>query len=330
MDILKHLNNTDENNKKTSTKPHSGIENLSRRQFIKGFGAIGGTLLIGVQLPDSAHAHSGGHHHAKFDPDVFISVAHDGLVSIISHRSEMGQGIKSTLPLLIADEMEANWDRVKVVQAIADEKYGSQNTDGSRSVRRNYQRLRQAGATARLMLCQAAAKKWQVKVNQCEAYNHFVIDKTSGRKIDYAELVDIASKLPIPEAKDITLKADDQLRYIGKDNIALVDGKALISGQAVYGYDVELEGQKYAVIARPPVVFGQVKSFDASAALKVAGVLKVVELAAATAPALFKPMGGIAVIADNTWAAIKGRDKLTIEWDHGANQHFSKIGRAHV
>ncbi|MCJ8272287.1 MAG: molybdopterin-dependent oxidoreductase, partial [Psychrosphaera sp.] len=128
------------------------IQNISRRRFIQSITAVAGTFVLGVQLPVPAMASTLSD---TFNPDVFISVAADGLVTIISHRSEMGQGIKSTLPLLIADEMEADWDRVKIEQAVADQKYGSQNTDGSRSVRKNYQRLRQAGATARLMVLQA-------------------------------------------------------------------------------------------------------------------------------------------------------------------------------
>lgn len=298
----------------------NAIQNLSRRRFIQGFGAVGSSFLLGVQLPGSAMAQAMPE--TAFEPDVFISIANDGLVSIISHRSEMGQGIRSTLPLLVADEMEADWDRVKVVQAVADQKYGSQNTDGSRSVRKNYRRLRQAGATARYMLQQAAAKTWSVPANECEVYNHKVKHK-SGKSIDFAELVKLAKTLPTPTDEQLQFKTDEQLRYIGKDDIPLVDGKDLVTGKAVYGYDVELPNQKYAVIARPPVVFGKVKSFDDKETLKVAGVLKVIEIASPTAPALFKPLGGIAVIAENTWAAIKGREKLKIQWDHGANAAFS-------
>ncbi len=297
------------------------IENLSRRRFIQGFGSVGSALVLGVQLP--THALAQVANSQSFDPDVFISIANDGLVSIISHRSEMGQGIRSTLPLLVADEMEADFDRVNIVQAVADAKYGSQNTDGSRSVRKNYQRLRQAGATARWMLQQAAAKKWQVDADECEVYNHKVSHKTSGKSADFAELVETAKGLTPPTLEQLQLKRNDQLRYVGKDDLPLADGKDFVNGTAVYGYDVELPGQKYAVIARPPVVFGQVKSFDATATLKVPGVLKVIEIPAASAPAFFKPLGGIAVIAENTWAAIKGRDKLKIQWHHGDNANYS-------
>lgn len=297
------------------------VENLSRRRFIQGFGAVGSALVLGVQLPSQALAEVMQSN--TFDPSVFISIAEDGLVSIISHRSEMGQGIRSTLPRLIADEMEADWHRVKVVQATADEKYGSQNTDGSRSVRKNYRRLRQAGATARWMLRQAAAQMWGVEPQECEVYNHQVSHKKSGKKADFAQLVQTAKTLALPDDKQLILKTDEQLRYVGKDDLPLVDAKAFVSGKAVYGYDVELPQMKYAVIARPPVVFGKVKSFDAEQTLKVPGVIKVVQLDSPTPPAYFKPLGGIAVIAENTWAAIKGREKLKIDWEHGANQAYS-------
>lgn len=297
------------------------IENLSRRSFIKGFGSVGSALVLGVQLPANAIAQA--FTEQNFNPDVFISIAPDGLVSIISHRSEMGQGIRSTLPVLIADEMEADLDRVDIVQAVADEKYGSQNTDGSRSVRKNYQRLRQAGATARWMLRQAAADSWGVPAGECEVYNHKVSHKASGKIADFGELVSQAKKVATPKIEQLALKANHQLRYIGKDDLPLTDGKDFVTGKTVYGQDVELPGQKYAVIARPPVVFGKVKSFDDSETKKVPGVLKVIELPAPTSPALFKPLGGIAVIAENSWAAIKGREKLKIQWAHGDNQAYS-------
>ena len=298
---------------------HAPIQNLSRRRFIQGVGAVGGTLLLGVQLPGQALAGS-----AKvFEPDVFIRLSDDGGVTILSHRSEMGQGIKSTLPRLVADEMEADWDKVTIEQAIGDAKYGSQNTDGSRSVRRFYYRLRQAGATARQMLEQAAAKHWGVKAEDCRAYNHEVTHVPSGRKVGYGDLVGIAAELEVPEGTKVALKPDDKLRYVGKENMALVDGKELVSGKAEYGYDVDLPGQKIAVIARPPVLFGTYKKVDSTETLKVPGVLKVIELPTVTAPAAFKPLGGVAVIAENTWAAIKGREKLNIEWDHGDNAAYS-------
>lgn len=305
------------------------IQNLSRRRFMFGLGAASTGLLIGVQLeaaekavfPEKAvlTALPEGH----FQPDVFISVAPTGQVSIICHRSEMGQGVRSSLPLLIADEMEADWSRVTVEQAIADEVYGSQNTDGSRSVRRHYRRLRQAGATARTMLQQAAAKYWQVNVDECEVFNHQVTHVPSGQQVDFAKLVSIAIDLDIPESKTLKLKSDQQLRYVGRDDIKNVDGLDIAMGKAVYGYDVQREGLLIAVIARPPVLFGKPKKWDVAAAKKVKGVVDVIEMPTLTPPALFKPLGGIAVLATNTYAAIKGREALNVEWEDGENASHS-------
>lgn len=305
------------------------IKNLSRRRFMFGLGAVSTGLLIGVQLeaaekaafPEKAllTALPEGH----FQPDVFISVAPTGQVSIICHRSEMGQGVRSSLPLLIADEMEADWDRVTVEQAIADEVYGSQNTDGSRSVRRHYRRLRQAGATARTMFQQAAAKYWQVKPEECEVYNHQVTHLPSGQQVDFAKLVPIAIDLEIPKPNTLKFKDDNQLRYVGRDDIALVDGLDIVTGKSIFGFDVQRDGLLVAVIARPPVLFGKPKKWDVTAAKKVKGVVDVIEMPALTPPALFKPLGGIAVLATNTYAAIKGRDALNIEWEDGENASHS-------
>lgn len=305
------------------------IQNLSRRRFMFGMGAVGTGLLIGVQLeaaekipfPEKAllTALPAGH----FQPDVFISVAPTGQVSIICHRSEMGQGVRSSLPLLIADEMEADWSRVTVEQAIADEVYGSQNTDGSRSVRRHYRRLRQAGATARAMFQQAASNYWQVKYEECEVFNHQVTHVPSGQQVDFATLVPIAIDLEIPKPKTLKYKSDDQLRYVGRDDIQLVDGLDIAMGKTVYGYDVQREGLLIAVIARPPVLFGKPSKWDVDAAKKIKGVVDVIEMPALTPPAGFKPLGGIAVLATNTYAAIKGREALNIVWEHGANASHS-------
>lgn len=308
----------------SSSENNQKIANLSRRQFFKQMGALSGCLLIGVSLPSQAIAGLAGNSaNSSFEPNVFIKIAADGLVSIISHRSEMGQGIKSSLPLLIADELEADWNRVNVVQATADEKYGSQNTDGSRSVRKNYHRLRVAGATARTMLAQAAAQIWQIDVKHCRVYNHKITNQKTNAQLDFGDCVAIATGLPMPDKSKVTLKDDTQLRYVGKDDIELVEGKEMVTGKAIYGTDVELPGMTYAVIARPPVVFGTIKSLDDSAAKKVPGVRKIIRLDSPTPPAMFKPLGGVAVIADNTWAATTARDKLKIEWDHGAHHNFS-------
>jgi isoquinoline 1-oxidoreductase beta subunit len=297
------------------------IRPVSRRDFLK----TGGVLVVGVSLfgcgkekvPGLTKSASA----EPWSPDVFVSFDADGTVHIISHRSEMGQGIRTGLPAVLADEMEADWSRVRVEQSTGDAKYGNQNTDGSWSVRGFMQRMREAGATVRLMLEQSAAQQWGVDVAACKASLHTVVHQASGRVLDYRDLVAGAAELPVPGLELLELKTPDQFRYIGK-KLPIVDMHDMTHGGAMYGADTRLPGMKYAAIARPPVVFGKVKSFDAERALALAGVEQVVELPAAEAPAMFKPLGGIAVIAGNSWAALRGRDLLTIEWDEGANADY--------
>ena len=295
---------------------------VNRRSFMKSIGLASTGLVLGVQLFPSLSVAKNGKNNV-FSPDVFISVAEDGQVTIISHRSEMGQGIRSSLPLLIADEMEADWNRVTVKQAIADVKYGSQNTDGSRSVRRNYFRLKEAGATARTMLQIAAAQIWKVASSEVTILNHQALLANSDKVLGFGDLVGVGSTLDIPDKKSLVIKTKAQHRYVGKDNMQLLDGQDIVTGKAIFGFDVQLEGMKYSVIARPPVLFGSVESYDATETLKVPGVLQVVELPALTPPAAFNMLGGIAVIAENTWAALQGREKLNIIWKDGKNSVYN-------
>jgi len=314
------------------------IENVSRRSFIKGMGLASSSFVIGIQLSSvNASEKIAASELADsdiFSPDVFISMDKKGTVTIMSHRSEMGQGIRSSLPLLVADEMECDWDRVIVKQAIGDAKYGSQNTDGSRSVRNFYFRLKEAGAIARTILQQAAAQVWKVKPDQVTIYNHQAKLAQSSKTLDFSQLVEIAAKLPIPDKNKLKLKTETEHRYVGKEDMKIIDAKEMVTGKAIYGFDVELPNMKYSVIARPPVLFGSVKSYDATETLKVKGVIKVIEMPALSAPAIFNMLGGIAVIAENTWAAIQGREKLKIEWEHGKNatyntkKHEAKFGEA--
>lgn len=301
------------------------IRSVSRRDFLKA----GGVLVVGVSLyaggaaATVARAASGGESTGSepWNPDVYVSIEADGTVRIISHRCEMGQGIKTSLPAVVADEMEADWQRVVVEQATGDKKYGDQSTGGSLSVITFYQRMREAGATVRAMLEQAAAQHWEVATAECRADNHRVVHGPSGKSADFAELVTIASALAVPAADQLTLKSPDQYRYIGKE-LRSVDLEDIVQGKAVYGADVRLPGMKYAAIARPPVVLGKVKSFNADKARAVPGVERVVELAAVQAPVAYKALGGVAVIADNSWAALKARDLLEIEWDDGPNADY--------
>jgi isoquinoline 1-oxidoreductase subunit beta len=307
------------------------IENVSRRRFL----AATGGLVIAAQFV-SARAFADMHydtgaaampHGVVTDPHVFVSIDKDGLVKIIAARAEMGTGAaRTTLPMILADEMEADWARVKVVQSPGnEEKYGNQDTDGSRSVRHFIQPMRQIGAATRAMLCTAAAKRWGVADGDVEAKNHEVINKKTGAKLGYGELSVDAMALPTPMmgvVDKIALKKPEEFRYIGKGNIKPVDQLDIITGKAVYGIDAKIDGMKFAVIARTPVLGGKMVTYDATDAMKVPGVEKVVVIDGTPPPAKFQPLGGVAVIAKNTWAALQGREALKIKWDDGPHGSY--------
>ncbi|MEZ0314400.1 MAG: molybdopterin cofactor-binding domain-containing protein [Myxococcota bacterium] len=288
---------------------------LSRRVFLKGLGVSAGGLLIGGGGKVWAQAAAG-----SFDPNVFVHIGTDGVVTIVCHRSEMGQGVRSTLPALIADELGADLASVRVVQAIGDKKYGDQNTDGSSSVRRRFDELREAGAVGRVMLCTAAARRWQVDAKTCTTEGGFVVHSQSKRRIAFADIVRDAARVK-PPAK-VELKAPAQRRYIGSSTLPLLDGPDIATGKAIFGADVKLPGLLTAVILHPPVVGGTLASYDATPALAIRGVRQVVELPAPQPPYKFQPLGGLAVIADNTWAALRGRKALVATWNHGDNAAY--------
>ncbi len=267
------------------------------------------------------------------NPKVFVSIGGDGTVSIVAARAEMGNGAARTaLPMMLADELEADWARVRVVQSPGDERtYGNQDTDGSRSVRHWIQPMRLCGASMRQMLETAAAKKWNVPESEVQAQLHEVVHKPSGRKLGYGDLAGDAAGLPVPAADKVKLKEASAFRYIGKGTIRIADLHDITTGKAIYGQDVMLPGMKFAVIARPPVVGGKVATLNSSAALKVPGVEKIVTLQPTPAPYKFAPLGGVAVIAKSTWAALKGREALKITWDDGPNKAYnSKAYRAQL
>jgi isoquinoline 1-oxidoreductase beta subunit len=306
------------------------LDNTSRRRFLQAASAAGGlVLVVGYSGPGIAadepkkYGADGMPNGWVDDAMVFVSLAPDGTVSIVCHRSEMGQGVRTSMPMIVADELEADWKRVKVVQAPGDEKrFGNQDTDGSRSTRHFFIPMRTCGAAARMMLERAAAEKWKVPVSEVQAKNHEVVHTKSGRKIGYGQLAAAAAKQQVPTRDQVKLKDPSQFRYIGKGNLKLLDGPNIVNGKAMYGQDVRLPGMLYAVVARPPVYLGKVASVDASATMKVPGVVKVVQIEPSAPPANFNPLGGVAVVAKNTWAAIKGREALKITWDDGPNASY--------
>jgi isoquinoline 1-oxidoreductase beta subunit len=233
----------------------------------------------------------------------------------------MGQGIRSSLPVLIADELGAQMARVRILQADGDRVYGDQNTDGSNSIRGIYEDMRRAGATARMMLVAAAAKRWNVRPEDCIAQDHVVTHVPTGRAFGFGELALEAGKQKVPAAKDVVLRPITELAHLGKA-LPLLDAPAYVSGQAIYGADVKLPGMLTAVIARPPVVGGKVARFDATRTLAVPGVRKVIEIPSPAPPYGFQPWGGLAVVADHTWAAMRGRAVLDVTWDDGPNASY--------
>jgi len=308
------------------------LANVSRRGFLQGVTALGGFVLA-VGFPSAVRAADPPKYGADGmpngwvdDPLVFVAIAADGTVTIVCHRAEMGQGVRTGMPMIVADELEADWKRVRVVQATGDEKrFGNQDTDGSRSTRHFFEPMRRCGAAARTMLEAAAAARWGVPVSEVEAKNHEVVHAKTGRRAGYGSLAKAAAAQAVPARETLRLKDPSKFRYIGKGELKLVDARDMVTGKAQYGIDTRLPGMLYAVVARPPVYAGKVVSFDAAETLKVPGVVRVVEIESSPSPAQFNPVGGVAVVARNTWAAIQGRKALKVVWDDGPNAGYDSV-----
>ncbi|MFM7083953.1 MAG: molybdopterin cofactor-binding domain-containing protein [Hyphomicrobium sp.] len=265
------------------------------------------------------------------DPRIFIAIDAEGNVTIASHRAEMGTGITTSLPMVVADEMCADWARVRIMPTHADEpRYGNQDTDGSRSMRHFIQPMRQCGAAMRQMLETAAAQKWRVDVTRCQAKNHTVVlfspdlKKETGKTLGFGELAVAAMAHEVPSRDKLLFKSPDKFSYMGKGKIKCADHQAITTGKAIYGADVRLTGMKFAVMVRPPVLGARLKKYDAKEALKIPGVEGVYEIEGVyDIPRKFGILGGIAVVGNTTYAAIKGREALTVEWNDGPNAGYN-------
>lgn len=284
------------------------MKKQSRREFIKVFAVSGTGLVLAVSTPLNILG-KWEDDPKIFSPSVYLEINENGIVTVYCHRSEMGQGVQTSLPMLVAEELEVDWKDIKVIQADADRKYGSQATGGSWSIRSTFEPFRIAGATAREMLLTAAAAKWGISASDCYAENSFIINKKNGKKLNYGELVADAAKLPVPEKPK--LKDPKNYKIIGK-RIHRKDTPDKIHGKAKFGIDVVIPGMYYSVLKRCPVFGGTLISFDDSNTRKIIGVVDVVKISR-----------GVAVVATSTWSAIKGRDALKIEWDLGANADLS-------
>lgn len=297
---------------------------LTRRSFLKSSATAGAlmmaTFFVGATPRMMAGVLTKPSETAK-QANLFVALRPDGIVEITCHRSEMGQQIRTAIAQIVADEMEAAWDKVVVIQGKGDIKYGDQNTDGSRSIRYNMQRLREMGASVRYLMRQAAAKRWGVSIDSCSAQQH-IVTHSSGKTLTYAELVSDALAITPPETDKIPLKKRTEWRYI---NTAMehIDLKDIVTGRATFAADVLEPNALIAMIVRPPVVGGKVKSYDAKAAKAIEGVVAVVEIPAAKGAPIFQPKGGIAIVAKNTWAAMKGRKALNVIWNDGKNSDYN-------
>jgi isoquinoline 1-oxidoreductase beta subunit len=286
-----------------------------RREFLKSGAAVAAGLTVAACIPGcSGQAPPASD--APFAPNAWVRVLGDGSVSIVVDRSEMGQGVLTALAMLAAEELDADWARVRVEQAPANEVYSNpafpvpvQVTGGSASVRAAWKPMREAGAAARTMLVAAAAKDWGVEAGACRTERGRVMHDASARSLGYGELAERAAKLPVPE--QVVLKDPKDFRLIGKP-LARIDTPAKVNAQAQFGIDVQVPGMLTAVVARCPVVGGRVGSLDDSQARAVPGVRHVVRIDS-----------GVAVVADNYWAASKGREALKLTWDEGPNAKLS-------
>ncbi len=295
-----------------SAPNHTQNDGVSRRDFLRTGSIAGSSLLIGFVLPKGVargwrRAEQNGASAADvLEPNAYLRIARDGSVTVLLKHSEMGQGVSTSLPMLVAEELDADWKAVKFEFAPADpKKYGMMMTGGSGSVAGSWKPLRTAGATARAMLVSAAAAKWGVDASSLRTESGAVIHDASGKRASYGDLVSDAAALPVP--KDVPLKDPKSFKLIGKRTKRL-DTPAKTDGSATFGIDVRVPGMLTASIVRCGVCGGKVASFDGSKAKTVKGVRDVVQIAD----------DAVAVIADGMWPALKGRRALTVKWSEGA------------
>jgi isoquinoline 1-oxidoreductase beta subunit len=282
----------------------------SRREFLKVTSVGGAGLVISFHLPwGETLVAQEKQAESLFAPNAWLRIDKEGTITITVAKSEMGQGVRTALPMIVAEELDADWAKVKVVQALADRKYGSMGTGGSTSVRTSWEKLRKAGATARAMLVTAAAQTWHVLESECRTENSTVIHLPTGRKLTYAELTETAAKLPVPD--NVRLKDPKEFRIIGK-RMPRVDTPSKVDGSAKFGIEIRVPGMLYASVVQCPIFGGKVKSYDETKAAAVPGVKKILKID-----------GGVAVVADSTWAALQGREALQVVWDQGPNATLS-------
>jgi isoquinoline 1-oxidoreductase subunit beta len=278
---------------------------ISRREFVgAGIGAAAG-LVIGFYLP-----HKGESQKDSFSPNAYLRITPDNKITIVVARSEMGQGVRTALPMILAEELEADWKQIEIEQAGASTLYGDQTTGGSASIRTTWDPMRKAGASAREMLISAAALTWGVPRSTCTAEAGHIKHAASNRSLSYGELAGKASTLPVPS--DVTLKQSKDYKIVGQ-RLPRVDSLAKVKGEAVYGIDFRLPDMKYAVLARCPLIAGKVTGVDDKESKKISGVSYVGKIGDSA----------VAVVADSVWSAMEGRRVLNVSWDEGPNKDLN-------
>ena len=278
---------------------------LSRREFVAAGVAAGAGLVVGFYLPHGGHSEKD-----SFSPNAYLRIAPDNKITIVVARSEMGQGVRTALPMILAEELEADWKQIEIEQAGASTLFGDQTTGGSASIRTTWDPMRKAGAAAREMLISAAAVTWGVPRSTCTAESSHIKHAATNRSLRYGELVAKASTLPIPT--DVPLKQSKDYKIVGQ-RLARVDSPAKVKGEAVFGIDFRLPGMKYAVLSRCPTIGGKMTGFDDKESKKISGVTYVGKIGDSA----------VAVVADSVWGAMEGRRVLNVTWDDGPNKNLN-------
>ncbi|TFH32392.1 MAG: xanthine dehydrogenase family protein molybdopterin-binding subunit, partial [Anaerolineales bacterium] len=304
-------------------KPRSMME---RREFMKISAAAGGGLLISLFFSSCANESENvqlasavptmestrtPNPEVIFEPGVFLKIDGSGAVIVSIHRPDIGQGVRTAFAMIVADELGADWSTIRIQQASADPRYGNQVTGGSLGISQSYLPLRRVGVAARMVLIAAAAQIWGLAADDCRTEKGTILHEPSGQRLSFGDVVEVAASLPVPSVSDTQFKARDDFDLMGT-SLAPLDHPQMVTGAAVYASDIRLPGMLYAVLARCPVPHGSLISFDAAQAEAVEGVQVVLPVAE-----------GVAVVADSTWAAIKGRQALKIVWDEGVFSDLS-------
>src|SRR6185369_14534878 len=295
---------------------------VDRRQFLRVSSLVGGGLLLGTMLDATGAAQlfaadvATGPSAGEFTPNAWIRLSPDGSVTIVAQNPGVGQGIKTMLPMLIAEELDVDWNDVKIEQAGLDTvKFTNQVAGGSTATPNHWLPMRRVGAAARSMLVAAAASTWGVPASECETSSATVVHASSGRKLRYVELLDKAATMPAPELDKVALKDPKSFRIVGT-RVRGVDNHAIVTGKPLYGIDITLPGMLYAVYEKCPVFGGSVKSANLDVVKRESGVRHafVVEGVGTDPTGL---LGGVAIVADSWWLARSARKKLKVEWNEG-------------